>query len=61
MEAILGIAPSGSYDEAMFDPIRAKAVRLAMLKYALLVRDTQVCGCGRCECDRAMKEEERDG
>ena len=62
MEVVLGVAPSGTYDD---DPaaiytaaVRRKAIRLAVIKYSLLVRDAQCCNCERCAANRAVQHAE---
>ena len=51
LEELLGIAPLGTYDESNTldaNVLRLKAIRVAVLRYGLLVRRENRCGCGRC-------------
>ena len=57
MEAVLGIACCGTYNDEL-QRLLAKAVRVAMLKYCLLVRAGDKCGCGRCADSRAVQWED---
>ena len=61
MEAVLGIAPSGTYDDCQpvgWEHVRALAVRTAELKYLLLKRAESTCTCGRCEDVKAVQLED---
>ena len=57
---MLGVVCCGSYDEggSMVEQVmRVKAIRLATLRYQLLMRREQGCGCAKCEAEKAVRLE----
>lgn len=60
MEEILGVACCGTYDEGngmAESVVRVKAIRLAVLRYMLLMQQRNQCGCIRCENEQAYRLE----
>ena len=60
MEINLGVACCGTYDDGDsrgHKILRVLAIRLAVLRYRLLVRRESGCNCQRCEAERAVRLE----
>ena len=60
MSEALELTHRGTYDDGngMTESImRVKAIQLTLLRYQLLVRQAQGCGCARCAAEQARRLE----